>query len=90
MGSHAVENALALGPAEIGPALLSIHEDQWFDRKSARISAAELANHLVGLANAEGGLIVVGLEKGTVQGRPTNHERLNACRQAPMDFAGMR
>jgi len=56
MRTVAVEHALALGPAEIGPALLSIQEDQWFDRKSARISAAELAKHLIGFANAEGGV----------------------------------
>ncbi|MFN8108774.1 MAG: ATP-binding protein [Thermoleophilia bacterium] len=86
MAAVDVENALALGPTEIGPALLSLHEDQWFDRKSARISAADLANHLIGLANAEGGVIVVGLEKGVVQGRPPNPTRLNDWRQAPLDF----
>lgn len=86
MGTVAVENALALGPAEIGRVLLAIREDQWFDRKSARISAAELANHLIGFANAEGGVIVVGLEKGTIQGGPANPGRLNDWRQAPLDF----
>ena len=86
MGTVAVENALASSPSEIGDALLAIHEDQWFDRKSARISPAELANHLIGLANAEGGVIVVGLQNGDVQGRPANPKRLSDCRQAPLVF----
>ena len=86
MGTVAVENALASGPDEIGDALLAISEDQWFDRKSARISPAELANHLIGLANAEGGVIVVGLHGGDVQGRPANPKRLSDWRQAPLDF----
>ncbi len=86
MGTVAVENALASGPEEIGNELLAIHEDQWFDRKSARISPADLAKDLIGLANAEGGVIVIGLHNGDVQGRPANPKRLSDWRQVPLDF----
>lgn len=36
-------------------------EDQRFDRKRANISVQDLATHIVGFANADGGVIVVGL-----------------------------
>jgi hypothetical protein len=42
-----------LDAAARGPALLALPEDQWFDRKSSRVSAQELANTLIGFANAE-------------------------------------
>jgi len=32
-------------------------EDQWFDRKSAKIDPKALANELVAFANAEGGTL---------------------------------
>jgi hypothetical protein len=35
-------------------------EDQKFDRKRAGISVNDLATHIIGFANADGGLIVVG------------------------------
>jgi hypothetical protein len=46
-----------------GRLLLSVAEDQWFDRKSGRVSSRDLANTLIGLANAEGGLIAIWLHR---------------------------
>jgi ATP-dependent DNA helicase RecG len=43
MSSSAVDMALTLPPAEVGPALLALTEDQWFDRKSIKIAPADLA-----------------------------------------------
>jgi len=43
--------------------LLQCDEDQWFDRKSARIKVKDLAPALVAFANAEGGVIVIGLDE---------------------------
>ena len=44
-------------------------ENQYFDRKSARIKPEDLARHVVALANASGGKVVVGIEDdGTVTG----------------------
>jgi len=48
-------------------ALLDLPEGQWFDRKSSRTDARGLARHLIGLANADGGVLVVGLHDGNVQ-----------------------
>ncbi len=64
--------------------LIGTTEDQWFGRKSARIAPKDLAEDLVGFANAEGGLIVVGLSKGVVERIDPNRE--NALRQAAIDF----
>lgn len=38
------------------------------------------------LANAEGGVIVVGIATGQVEGLRNHLEKLNEFRQAPMDF----
>ena len=86
MGTIAVENALSLPPADVGPALLGLREDQWFDRKSARVTASALANVLIGLANAEGGTVVIGLSDGGVEGIAGNKNRVNYWRQASLDF----
>ncbi|MHB1502015.1 MAG: AlbA family DNA-binding domain-containing protein [Candidatus Dormibacteria bacterium] len=52
----------------VGLVLLRLGEDPWFDHKSARISPRDLAEDLVGLANAEGGTIVLGLFGGEAAG----------------------
>lgn len=65
--------------------LLSRREDQWFDRTSARSTARHLGDQLVGFANAEGGLIVIGLHDGKVEGISATGP-VNAWRQAAMDF----
>ena len=64
--------------------LLSLDEDQWFDRKSGRVAAKDLARPLVAFANAEGGTLAIGLSNGQVDGVSQRAE--NAIRQAPIDF----
>lgn len=86
MSTVTAQQALALRPAERGPALLQSPEDQWFDRKSSRISPRELADWLVGFANAEGGIIVLGLWDGHVEGIDRARERLPGWQQAALDF----
>ena len=86
MPTVGVEQALVLPLPERGPALLALREDQWFDRKSPRISARDLADQEVGFANAEGGFIVVGLSKDLVEGIDGHRDRLNAWQQAALDF----
>jgi ATP-dependent DNA helicase RecG len=86
MGSSAAEKALAAEPEEVGAALLALPEDQWLERKSGRIAARELANALIGFANADGGLVVVGLHDGVVEGTEANIRRRNEQSQAGMDF----
>lgn len=86
MTANAVDSALALPVDQVGPAVLSIDEDQWFERKSSRINAKDLAVPMVALANAEGGVIVVGASKGVLDGIRDFAHKLNEFRQVPMKF----
>jgi ATP-dependent DNA helicase RecG len=87
MSTIVAEKALNdLPPAEVGRALLDVIEDQWFERKSARISARDLADTLIGFANADGGIVVVGLHNGKIEGIEPNSSRLNDQMQANIDF----
>lgn len=62
-------------------------EDQWFERTSSRIEPRDLADLLIGLANADGGLICVGIHEGRVEGVATaGTNRMNGWRQAAIDF----
>ena len=79
-----VDQILALPPAEAINQLSAAPESQWFERKSGRIQAKDLAVALVALANAEGGCIVVGLEAGSV--RAADPARANDLRQAAMGW----
>ncbi len=87
MSTAAVGQALALAEDGRGEALLTIPEGQWFERKSARIQARDLANTLIGLANAEGGTVIVGLSEGVVEGVDgAGSRRLSEWQKAQIDF----
>ena len=87
MSTTAADQALALPRHERGRALVELREDQWFDRKSSRISARDLADDLIGFANAEGGTIVVGLWNGRVDGVDRAPDgRVAQWQQAAFDF----
>ena len=84
----AVTRALALPAEDVGAALLDIVEDQWFDRKSNRIQPHELGDKLIGFGNADGGIVVVGLHNGIVEGIDgLGARRLNDFQQVPIDHA---
>lgn len=87
MSTVGAEQALALPPAERGDALLRLPEDQWFDRKSRRIKPRELSDRIVGLANAEGGTLVVGLWGGSVEGVAAAGGLVSDWQQAALDFS---
>ena len=87
MSTVAVQQALAKPPGQCGEALLSIPEDQWFERKSARVDPRKLAETLVGFANAEGGNVVLGLHDGKVEGiEGARSRRLSDWQQTAFDF----
>lgn len=87
MSTVAVERALGESPGQRGVALLPVSEDQWFDRKSARVGSRQLAETLVGFANAEGGTVVVGLHGGKVEGVDTaGPKKLSDWQQVAFDF----
>jgi ATP-dependent DNA helicase RecG len=86
MGTIALENALNAPPAEVGSELARLPEDQWLERKSSRIAPRDLADALIGFANADGGIVIVGLSDGEVEGTGGNPERRNSQFQANIDF----
>lgn len=85
MPTALVYQALARPVAERAKALLELPEDQWLDRKSPRIQARDLAKTMVAMANAEGGVVIIGLHDGRVEGIGGVPGRENAWRQAAMD-----
>lgn len=86
MTANQVDAALTAPAAEVGQRVLALEEDQWFDRKSAQIAPKDLGPPLTAFANAEGGTIVIGASKGKVQGLKGFESKINAIRQAPIDF----
>jgi ATP-dependent DNA helicase RecG len=86
MGTIAIENALSLPPAEVGLRLVGLPEDQWLERKSSRIAPRDLADVLIGFANADGGIVIIGLSDGKIEGTNGNLKRRNAQFQANIDF----
>lgn len=86
MSTTAVEQILVAAPEAVGRALLDLPEDQWLDRKSARVAGRDLANSMIGFANAEGGFLVVGLQDGKVEGIGNDTGRENELLQANLDF----
>lgn len=86
MSTVHVEQALLLPADKVGATLLRVTEDQWFDRKSARITARDLADALIGFGNADGGTVVIGLSNGEIEGTDANPRLRNEQMQAAVDF----
>lgn len=80
-----VSQAMQAGPSVVGPLLLEIKEDQWFDRKNPTVSPLKLACTEVALANADGGTIAIGLGDKRVQGIRRFPENVNNLRQTAFD-----
>ncbi|WP_337061710.1 ATP-binding protein [Kineococcus sp. G2] len=76
-----VDRALASPLEDVGRALSVLPEDQWFERKSARVSPAKLSQAVVAFANAEGGTIVVGVHDGRVEGTDADPRHRNELQQ---------
>lgn len=87
MSSAFVERALAADRRYVGQALCDMPEDQWFERKSARVAPRDLANTLIAFGNADGGHVVVGLSDGRIEGTDSDPNRRNAQMQAVVDFS---
>ena len=62
-------------------------ESHHYDRKSARLAPKELARHMSAFANADGGVIALGIEDaGEVTGLETRDGAENEFRQAPTTY----
>jgi ATP-dependent DNA helicase RecG len=86
MASAAIERLLHLPANQVAQALLEPPEDQWFERKSARVKPRALADTLVGFGNADGGFIVIGLHNGAIEGVDRLGAAINDLQQAAMDY----
>lgn len=74
-----------LPEAERADALTSGRESQWFERKGARTQPRAIADAMIGMANADGGLIAVGIDDdGRLDGVSPAQE--NALRNAAQRF----
>ena len=87
MGAPDIEQLRLMPDDQVARFLLARPEDQWLDRKSARVAPKQLAEALVAFANAEGGLVVIGIHAGRVEGvAAAGVSRMNAWRQTALDF----
>ena len=67
--------------------LQNIPENQILDRKSAKIQARDLAEHVVGMANADGGYLVIGIDDdGKITGIDGMDEHVNDLVRVPFDY----
>ena len=66
--------------------LLTRPEDQWFERKSFRIKPKDLAKAIIAFANAEGGVIAVGITDRQFDGLPSARQD-NDLRQSAFDLS---
>ena len=87
VGFATIEQLQLLPEDQRVPSLRKRREGQWFDRKSARVKPRELADAMVALANAEGGLIVMGIWGGAIEGTGSDERLENGWRHAGRDFA---
>lgn len=86
MSSNDVDACLHRAVPERAALLMSMREDQWFERKSARVTPRRFAEALVGFGNAEGGVVIVGLCEGRVEDTKAEAKRMNELRQAPFNL----
>jgi ATP-dependent DNA helicase RecG len=84
--SLSIEQLQLLPQDALVESLRSRPEDQWFDRTSARTNAKHIGDILASLANAEGGLLVIGIADGRVEGVAATRSLLNEWKQAAVDF----
>ena len=84
MGHDDIDALLSLPINERGGRLAQTQENQWFERKSIRIDQKSFAKAIIGMANAEGGTVVVGLSEKRVEGTDSAPSQTNRLRQVPM------
>ncbi|MBP3610627.1 MAG: ATP-binding protein [Lachnospiraceae bacterium] len=67
--------------------MCKITEKQSFDRKSAKIEATAIATPVIAFANADGGVLAVGIEdNGEITGIDEYMKNVNEILRAPFDY----
>lgn len=82
--SLSLDHVVALSDTERTALFVTKIEAQHFERKSSRLSPADLGDALSAFGNAEGGLIVVGIHDKKVQGLTAR--QANDLAVAPMEY----
>jgi ATP-dependent DNA helicase RecG len=82
----AIEQLRLLPEDDVVSLLITRREGQWFERKSARTRPQQVADSMIAFANAEGGLIAIGIYAGKAEGISGAGGLINAWRQAALDF----
>lgn len=86
MSSNQVDYGLNLPVGERAEALLDLREDQWYERKSARVAPRDFVKAVAAFANAEGGVVIVGLSEGRVEDTSAQTKRMNELRRAAFEM----
>lgn len=82
--ARTIQQLEIISPADLRERLTQ-PEGQWFDRKSPRLDPKKLSEVIVAMANAEGGLVVIGIEDKKVVGiAGPGARRVNEWRQTPV------
>ena len=68
--------------------ILAMEESQTFDRKSVNIAPKDFSNHVCAFANADGGIVVVGIsdKNRRIEGVDHREKDVNELLRVPMDF----
>lgn len=75
-----------LPEAEAAGVLTDRPEGQYFERVSVRTEPRAIGDLMIGFANAEGGVIAIGIHSKVVEGTDGVAHLVNGWRQAAMDF----
>lgn len=82
-----LENILSHSPAKRAEYLsTTCKENQWFERKSIHINMNSIARPIIAFANAEGGIVVLGVSNGKIDGVRQRPEIINDLPQAIHDY----
>jgi len=68
--------------------ILALEESQTFDRKSINIAPKDLSSHVCAFANADGGVIAIGISDRSkrIEGVDDYQKEVNELLRVPMDF----
>lgn len=83
MGAMTIDLLLSLPKEEALELLCSAPETQWFDRKSGKIQAQKIAQHVCAFANSEGGLLAIGIQDKKIE--PISSKAVNGFRRGIFD-----
>lgn len=86
MARDEIPQILSLPLQERGPALCAAHENQWYERKAFAADPKVIAKAIVGMANAEGGTLVIGIRDRAVENSADAIKKINALRQVPLNM----